>query len=182
MILKVTEPRHTISVLEENKSGVLARIAGLFSARGFNIDSLAVGETEDPAVSRMTIVVKGDEKILEQVEKQLNKLIDVIKVSDYVETPHLERDLALIKVQADKDDRSELLQIADIFRAKIVDVAADSVIVEATGDEDKITALIRMLEPFGIKEMCRTGIVAMARGGKSLTIKGQEWTKEKNHA
>ena len=184
MKLKITEPKHTISVLVENRSGVLARVAGLFSARGFNIDSLAVGETEDPSVSRMTIVVKGDENILEQVEKQLNKLIDVIKVSDYMEAPHLERDLALIKVNADKDDRSELLQITDIFRAKIVDVAADSVIVEATGDSDKIAALIQMLEPFGIKEMCRTGIVAMARGGKSLTVKEkeQEFVKEKTHA
>lgn len=165
-----TEPKHTISVLVENKSGVLARIAGLFSARGFNIDSLAVGETEDPSVSRMTIVVKGDETILEQVEKQLNKLVDIIKVSDYVTTPHLERDLALIKVAVDKRNRSELLQVVDIFRSKIVDVAPDSLIVEATGDEDKISALLGMLEPFGIKEMCRTGIVAMARGEKSLTL------------
>jgi len=168
------EPKHTISVLVENKSGVLARISGLFSARGFNIDSLAVGETEDPTVSRMTIVVKGDEKILEQVEKQLNKLVDVIKVSDYVLTPHLERDLALIKVNADKDDRSELLQVVDIFRAKIVDVGADSLIVEATGDEAKILALMEMLKPFGIKEMCRTGIVAMGRGGRSLSIVDKE--------
>ena len=168
------EPKHTLSVLVENKSGVLARISGLFSARGFNIDSLAVGETEDPTVSRMTIVVKGDENILEQVEKQLNKLVDVIKVSDYMESAHLERDLALIKVTADKHNRSELLQVVDIFRAKIVDVAPDSLIVEATGDEDKILALLGMLEPFGIKEMCRTGIVAMARGGKSLTTKQVE--------
>ncbi|OGR85418.1 MAG: acetolactate synthase small subunit [Elusimicrobia bacterium RIFCSPLOWO2_01_FULL_54_10] len=172
------EPKHTISVLVENRSGVLARISGLFSARGFNIDSLAVGETEDPTVSRMTIVVKGDERILEQVEKQLNKVIDVIKVSDYMETPHLERDLALIKVNADKRNRSELLQVVDIFRAKIVDVAPDSVIVEATGDEAKILALLEMLEPFGVKEMCRTGIVAMARGAKSLTLaEKQEKTK-----
>ena len=162
--------RHTISVLVENKSGVLARIAGLFSARGFNIDSLAVGETQDPTVSRMTIVVRGDENILEQVEKQLNKLIDIIKVSDYIQTPHLERDLALIKVKADKTNRSELMQIADVFRAKIVDVSETSVIIEATGDEDKIAALIRMLESFGIQEMSRTGIVAMARGGKSFTL------------
>ncbi len=164
----IKEEKHTISVLVENRSGVLARISGLFSARGFNIDSLAVGETEDPTVSRMTIVVKGDEKILEQVEKQLNKLIDIIKVSDYISTPHLERDLALIKVNADQDDRSELLQIVNIFRAKIVDVSSDFLIVEATGDEDKIEALIRMLEPFGIREMSRTGIVAMARGEKIL--------------
>ena len=109
--------KHTISVLVENRAGVLARISGLFSARGFNIDSLAVGETEDPSVSRMTIVVKGDEKVLEQVEKQLNKLVDVIKVSDFMNVPHIKRDLILIKVKADKSTRSELLQIVDIFRA-----------------------------------------------------------------
>lgn len=157
--------RRTISVLVENKPGVLARISGLFSARGFNIDSLAVGETEDTTVSRMTIVVRGDERILEQVEKQLNKLIDVIKVSEYSQVEHLERDLSLVKVKADKSNRSEILQIVDIFRAKIVDVSPNSVIIEITGDEDKIQALLNMLRPFGIKEVVRTGIVAMARGG-----------------
>lgn len=162
--------KHTISLLVENKFGVLARISGLFSARGYNIDSLSVGTTEDAQVSRMTIVVKGDDRVLEQVEKQLNKLIDVIKVADYQETPHLERDLALIKVSADKSTRSELVQICDIFRAKIVDVAVDSIIVEMTGDEEKIEALLRMLRPFGIKEMCRTGIVAMARGAKGISV------------
>jgi len=156
--------RHTISVLVENKPGVLARISSLFSARGFNIDSLAVGETEQRDISRMTIVVKGDEKILEQVMKQLNKLIDVIKVIDFVEQPHLERDLVLIKVNAGKGKRSEVLEIVDIFRAKIVDVASNTVIVEMTGDEEKILALVNMLKPFGIKEMVRTGIVAMGRG------------------
>ncbi len=176
---KNTELKHTISVLVENRAGVLARISGLFSARGYNIDSLAVGETQDPSVSRMTIVVKGDEGILDQVEKQLNKLIDVIKLSDYIETSHLERDLALIKVKADKNNRSELLQVVDIFRAKIVDVAPGSLIVEATGDEDKILALLDMLKPFGIIEMCRTGIVAMARGDASLTI-SEKQNKEKS--
>src|ERR1041384_4067794 len=122
----------TMSVLVENKFGVLARIATLFAARGFNIDSLAVGETEDPAVSRMTIVVRGNEQVLEQVEKQLNKLIDVIKVQNFEESPHLERDLALIKVHADKSNRSEIYQIVDIFRAKIVDVGTDTLIVEVT--------------------------------------------------
>ncbi len=164
------EQTHTLSVLVENKSGVLARVAGLFSARGFNIDSLAVGKTEDPSVSRMTIVVKGDESVLEQIEKQLNKLIDVIKICDYIATPHLERDLALIKVKANKNNRSELLQIIDIFRAKIVDVADDSLIVEVTGDEEKIAALISMVSSFGILEMSRTGIVAMARGCSILTV------------
>jgi len=156
--------RHTISVLVENKPGVLSRISSLFSARGFNIDSLAVGETEQHDISRMTIVVKGDERILEQVMKQLNKLIDVIKVTDFVEQPHLERDLVLIKVNVGKGKRSEVLEIVDIFRAKIVDVASNSVIVEMTGDEEKILALVNMLKPFGIKEMVRTGIVAMGRG------------------
>lgn len=162
--------RHTISVLVENRFGVLARIAGLFSARGYNIDTLSVGTTDDPEISRMTIVVRGDQRILDQVVKQLNKLIDIITVTDYQDTPHLERDLVLVKVTADKATRSELIQICDIFRAKIVDVAIDSIIIEMTGDEEKIEALLRMLRPFGIKETCRTGIVAMARGAKGLSI------------
>jgi acetolactate synthase I/III small subunit len=156
----------TLSVLVENKFGVLARIATLFAARGFNIDSLSVGETEDAQVSRMTIVAHGSESVLEQVEKQLNKLIDVIKVTNFADESHLQRDLALIKVKADKDSRSEIFQIVDIFRAKIVDVAAESLIVEITGDEEKILALETLLRPFGIKEMARTGIIAMARGPK----------------
>ena len=155
--------RHTVSALVENKSGVLARIATLFAARGFNIDSLTVGETEDPGVSRMTIVVNGDARILEQVEKQLNKLIDIIKVSEYSHVNHIERDLALIKIKADRTNRSEILQIVDIFRAKILDVSPESVIIEITGDEEKIQALLAMIKPFGIKEMVRTGIIAMAR-------------------
>ncbi|MFH1367918.1 MAG: acetolactate synthase small subunit [Elusimicrobiota bacterium] len=158
--------KHTISVLVENKFGVLARISTLFAARGFNIDSLSVGETENPDISRMTIVVKGDDRILEQVEKQLNKLVDVIKVFDFLETQHIERDLALIKVKADKDTRSEILQITDIFRAKIIDFSSDTIIIEMTGDEEKIEAMTNMLRPYGIKELCRTGIVAMARGEK----------------
>lgn len=169
-----TQQRHTISLLVENRFGVLARIAGLFSARGYNIDSLSVGETDDPQVSRMTIVVRGDDRILEQVQKQLNKLIDVIKVSDYISTPHLERELLLIKVSCDKQTRSELVQICDIFRAKIVDVSLDSIIIEMTGDHEKIEALIRMIRPFGVKEICRTGIVAMARGKKAIVIPEME--------
>ena len=157
--------KHTISVLVENKPGVLTRISTLFAARGYNIDSLAVGETDDPTVSRMTIVVAGDEAILEQVKKQLNKFIDVIKVSDFLNVAHIERDLILLKVRADKSVRNEIIQIVDIFRAKIVDVSANTVIIEMTGDEEKIQALINMLKPFGIKEMARTGIIAMARGG-----------------
>ena len=155
--------RHTVSALVENKAGVLARIVTLFAARGFNIDSLAVGETEDPKVSRMTIVVNGDNRILEQVEKQLNKLIDVIKVSEYSHAQHIERDLALIKVKADKKNRSEILQIVDIFRAKILDVSPETVVIEIKGDEEKILALMNMLKPFGISEMARTGIIALAR-------------------
>ncbi len=162
--------RHTISLIVENKFGVLARIAGLFSARGYNIDSLSVGTTEDPEVSRMTIVVKGDERILEQVVKQLNKLVDVIKVSDYQDVPHVERDLMLVKVAAEKVNRSELIQICDIFRAKIVDVGVDTIIAEMTGDNEKLEAFLNMMRPFGIKETCRTGIVAMARGKQGITI------------
>ena len=158
--------RHIISVLVENKFGVLARIAGLFSARGFNIDSLAVGETERQNISRMTIVVRADERILEQVMKQLNKLIDVVKVSDFLNVEHLERDLALIKIKTKKVNRSEILQIVDIFRAKIIDVSNDSLIVELTGDEEKIVAFLNILRPYGIEEMVRTGIVAIARGEK----------------
>jgi len=156
--------KHTISVMVENKSGVLARIATLFAARGYNIDSLTVGETDDPSISRMTIVVNGDEKILEQVEKQLNKLIDIIKLNDFLDVEHIERDLILVKVRADKSTRGEILQIINIFRAKIIDVSAGTVIAEMTGDEEKVNALINMLRPFGIKEMARTGVIAMARG------------------
>jgi acetolactate synthase-1/3 small subunit len=158
--------KRTIAVVVENKFGVLARIATLFAARGYNIDSLAVGETEDPAVSRMTIVASGSEAVLEQVEKQLNKLVDVIKVTSFETEPHIERDLALMKVKADKNTKSEIFQIVDIFRARIVDVSSDSLIVEITGGEDKIEALETLLKPFGIKEMVRTGIIAMARGTK----------------
>jgi acetolactate synthase I/III small subunit len=158
--------RRTISIQVENKFGVLARIATLFAARGFNIDSLAVGPTQDPTVSRMTIVASGSESVLTQVEKQLNKLVEVIKVNNFVDTPHLERDLALIKVKANKDNRSEIYQIVDIFRAKIVDVGVDTLIIEITGDEEKIEAMESLLRPFGIEEMVRTGIIAMARGRK----------------
>ena len=155
--------RHTISVLVENHPGVLARIAGLFSGRGFNIESLSVGETEDPTASRMTVVVRGDDLILEQVTKQLNKLVDVIKVSDFTKEQFIERELVLIKVNADGKSRSEILQVADIFRARIVDVAPKAVTIEATGTDDKIKALVNMLKPFGIREMARTGSVALAR-------------------
>ena len=160
--------KHTLAVLVENKSGVLSRVASLFSRRGYNIDSLAVGVTEDPEISRMTIVVHGDDHVLEQVTKQLNKLIDVIKVSDIGGDEAVERELALIKVSADVDTRSEIIQIADIFRARIVDVAPRSMTVEVTGDESKIQAIEKLLRQFGIKEMARTGKIALIRGPKKV--------------
>ena len=156
--------KHTISVLVENKFGVLARVASLFSAKGYNIDSLSVGETNDPEVSRMTIVVTGDDMILEQIVKQLRRLIDVIKVSDLTQGSFIDRELVLIKVRAEPAVRSEIINIVDIFRGKIVDVSSKSYTVEVTGDREKIDALISLLTPFGIKEVARTGKVAMARG------------------
>jgi len=160
--------KHTLAVLVENKSGVLSRVASLFSRRGYNIDSLAVGVTEDPDISRITIVVHGDDHVLEQVTKQLNKLIDVFKVSDIGADDAVERELALIKVAADVDTRSEIMQIANIFRARIVDVAPKSMTVEVTGDENKIQAIEKLLRQFGIKEMVRTGKIAMVRGPKKV--------------
>jgi acetolactate synthase I/III small subunit len=160
--------KHTLAVLVENKSGVLSRVASLFSRRGYNIDSLAVGVTEDPDISRITIVVHGDDHVLEQVTKQLNKLIDVIKVSDIGGDDAVERELALIKVSADANTRSEIIQIANIFRARIVDVAPKSMTVEVTGDESKIQAIEKLLRQFGIKELVRTGKIAMVRGSKKV--------------
>ncbi|MBW6470312.1 MAG: acetolactate synthase small subunit [Methanosarcinaceae archaeon] len=160
--------KHTLAVLVENKSGVLARVAGLFSRRGYNIDSLAVGVTEDPTISRMTIVVRGDDHVLEQVTKQLNKLIDVIRVTDLSAEESVERELALIKVTVDANNRSEIIQIADIFRARIIDVAAKSITIEVTGNEDKILGIEQLLRPFGIKEMVRTGKIALTRGVKGV--------------
>jgi len=161
--------RHIISVLVENEFGVLARVAGLFSGRGFNIESLSVAETLDPTVSRITLVTRGDDQVLEQMEKQLNKLICVIKVGDFTETEHVERELVLIKVKADERNRGELANIVDIFRAKIIDVSRETYIVEITGAEDKVKALIELLRPLGILEIVRTGKVAMFRGTRLLT-------------
>jgi acetolactate synthase-1/3 small subunit len=167
-----TEPRkHTIAVLVENKFGVLSRVAGLFSARGYNIESLSVGETVDPVVSRMTIVVRGDEFVIEQVMKQLHKLIDVIKVSDLTDDSHVERELVLIRVNAEPQHRAEVLRIADIFRAKVIDVTPLSFVLEATGDEGKLEAMIELLRPMGIQELVRTGKVAIARGPKTRAKK-----------
>ena len=157
-----------ISVLVENKFGVLAKIAGLFSGRGFNIDSLCVGETLDPSVSRMTIVTRGDDRILEQVNKQLNRLIDVIKVQDFTEQAHVDRELVLVKVSAPAKSRAQVMEIADIFRAKIVDVCPDTLTIEVTGDQGKINALIDLLQAHDIKELVRTGRVAIARGSQPL--------------
>jgi acetolactate synthase-1/3 small subunit len=157
--------RHTVSVLVENKSGVLARISTLFAARGFNIDSLSVSETESSGISKMTIVVKGEGSILEQVTKQLNKLVDVIKVNDFDNIECVERGLALIKINMTKSSRDEIIKLAGIFKAKVVDMSQDSIITEITGDEDKINAFIKMVIPYGIKETCRTGFAALSRSG-----------------
>jgi acetolactate synthase-1/3 small subunit len=159
--------KHTIAVLVENKFGVLSRVAGLFSARGYNIESLSVGETLDPSVSRMTLVVTGDEFVIEQVTKQLHKLIDVIKVSDLTDDDHVERELMLIRVNAEPQHREEILRTADIFRAKVVDVTPVSFTLEATGDAAKLEALVELLRPMGIQELVRTGKVAIARGPKA---------------
>ena len=161
--------RHTLSVLVENKPGVLVRIAGLFARRGFNIDSLAVGPTEHADLSRITIVVNCDEHPLEQVTKQLNKLINVLKIVELEAGVTVERELILIKVRADTDSRSKVLETVQLFRAKVVDVALDVITVEATGNRDKLDALIRMLEPFGIKELVQSGMVAIGRGSRSIT-------------
>lgn len=157
--------RHTISVLVENKFGVLSRVSGLFSGRGFNIESLSVGETIDPAVSLMTIVTTGDDQIIEQITKQLNKLIDIIKVVDFIDIDHVEREMVLIKVAPKKSDKTEVLKLAEIFRGRIVDSGTSTFTVEITGDEKKIAAFIELIRPFGVKEFVRTGKVAIAREG-----------------
>lgn len=159
--------RHTLSVIVENRPGVLTRVAGLFSRRGYNIESLAVGNTENPASSRMTIVVDGDDRIIEQVTKQLHKLIDVLKITDITVEEYVDRELILIKVSADANARAEIMQIVDIFRARIVDIGKKSLVIEATGDEGKINAITNALRPFGIKELVRTGKVAMVRSQKA---------------
>jgi len=163
--------RHTMAVLVKDHPGVLARVASLFTRRGFNIESLAVGHTEETGISRMTIVIKGDDRILEQMTKQLNKLIDVIRVKDISPQNSVERELAFIKVStASLLIRSEVMQTVDIFRAKVVDVNSQIITIETTGTEDKINALIELLRPFGIKEVVRTGKIALSRG--SVTTSG----------
>ncbi len=156
--------RHTISVLVENEFGVLSRVAGLFSGRGFNIESLTVAETLDPTASRMTIVTTGNDQIVEQILKQLNKLVSVIKVVNLTGVDTVDRELVLIKVNAEPETKPEVLRLVDIFRAKIVDVAPRCYTIEMTGDEEKINALLQLLKPIGIREIVRTGRVAIARG------------------
>jgi acetolactate synthase-1/3 small subunit len=164
-----TTTRHTLSVLVENKPGVLARVSALFSRRGFNIESLAVGPTEHPTVSRMTIVVTVEDLPLEQVTKQLNKLVNVLKIVELEPGNSVQRELLLVKVKADLATRSHVLETVQLFRAKVVDVASDAVTVEATGTKDKLDALVRVLEPFGIRELVQSGMVAVGRGSRSMT-------------
>ena len=167
--------RHTIAVLVENRPGVLAQVAGLFTRRGFNIESLAVGHTEENNISRMTIIVEGDERALEQITKQLNKLIDVIRVRDIFPSNSVERELALIKVNTNSlANRSEIIQMVDIFRAKIIDVNSQMMTIETTGTEDKVNALIELLKPFGLKEVARTGKIALFRGSKSASLSNKK--------
>jgi len=160
---------HTLSVLVENKPGVLARIAVLFARRGFNIDSLAVGPTEHPQISRMTIVVNVDEQPLEQVTKQLNKLVNVLKIVELDPAQSVQRELLLVKVKADAESRSHVLETVQLFRAHVVDVAPEAVTIEATGSSEKLNALLKVLEPFGIRELVQSGMVAVGRGPRSMT-------------
>ena len=161
--------KHTISVLVENRPGVLARVSGMFSRRGFNIESLAVGPTEVSDVSRMTIVVDAASAPLEQVTKQLNKLVNVLKIVELEESAAVQRELWLVKVSADPATRAQVIEIASVFRAKVVDVDHESVVIEATGSTEKLEALIRVLEPFGIRELVQSGLVAVGRGARSMT-------------
>lgn len=158
--------QHTVAVLVENHFGVLARVAGLFSARGFNIDSLTVGETQDPEVSRMTVVANGDDRVVEQIMKQLNKLVDVIRVEDLSSREMIARELVLIKIGANTSNRNDIMHVVNTFRAKIVDVSPDSLTIEVTGSEGKIDAMLELLRPFDLKEVVRTGQIAMARRGE----------------
>lgn len=162
------EKKHVLSVLVKNSSGVLSRVSGLFSRRGYNIDSLTVGRTENESISRMTITLMGDDDILEQVKKQLNKLEDVIKVIDLNQENSVYRELVLIKVKADAQDRAAINEIVNIFRSKIIDLSTDTLTIELTGDESKISALIKLMEDYGIQELVRTGVTALERGDKTI--------------
>ena len=164
--------KHVITALVQNQPGVLAHVAGMFAARGFNIDSLVVGRTEDPVLSRMTIVVIGDDRILEQVRKQLGKLVPVVKIRDFSDATYVERDLLLVRVHTPPDKRSEVVELVSLFRGRVVDVARTSLMIELSGPEDKLEAFIDLLRPYGIRELARTGVIAMGRGtqnGSSAT-------------
>ena len=165
---------HTLTVLVENHPGVLARVSGLFARRGYNIESLAVSVTDKPEISRMTLVVGGDHRVLEQITKQLNKLVEVIKVVDYSETAAVERELALIKVNSEPKDRGEIMQIVEIFRGRIIDMSDKTFIIEVTGSPDKMDKITALLENYGIRELVRTGIIAMARGSKTASRSGRD--------
>jgi acetolactate synthase-1/3 small subunit len=162
----MTEDKHVLSILVDNQPGVLSRIAGLFSGRGYNIESLCVAETMDPSVSRFTIVTKANAPLVEQINKQLNKLINVIKVNELTGSPYVGRELVLIKVKAKPESRAEILRIVDIFRGKVVDVGQDHYTIEVTGDEGKVAAILTLLKPIGIKEIARTGAIALYREPK----------------
>ena len=168
-IMAQLSQRHTITILVENHAGVLARVTGLFARRGYNIESLAVSVTDKPEISRITILVGGDHQVLEQITKQLNKLVEVLKVVDYTETAAVERELALIKVNAEPKDRSEIMQIVEIFRGRIIDMSDRTFIIEVTGSTDKLDKITGLLDTYGIRELVRTGIIAMARGAKTAT-------------
>ena len=164
---------YTLSVLVENHPGVLAQISGLLSGRGFNIRSIAAGETEDPTITRIIMVVAGDDRIIDQVKKQLNRLVEVIRVTDLTGIPSVNRELALVKVSSTVSRRAKVFQIVDVFRAKVVDIAHKSLIVEVTGELEKVEALIEMLKPFGIKEIVRTGEISIARGENAVEKEGE---------
>ena len=172
MIVAQLQQKHTITALVENSPGVLARVAGLFARRGYNIESLSVSTTDKVEISRMTIVVGGDHRVLEQITKQLNKLIEVIKVVDYTETEAVERELCLIKVNAEAKDRAEIMQIVEIFRGRIIDMSEKTFIIEVTGSPDKMDKITHLLDNYGIRELVRTGIIAMARGAKTASRAG----------
>ena len=166
--------KHVISALVQNEPGVLAHVAGMFAARGFNIDSLVVGRTEDPGQSRMTIVVIGDTRVLEQVRKQLGKIVTVVKVRDFADVDYIERDLMLIRVHTTPEQRGEIIQLVGLFRGHVVDVARTSVVVELSGPEEKLEAFIDLVRPYGIRELARTGIIAMQRGEQKKATSGGE--------
>ena len=166
--------KHVISALVQNEPGVLANVAGMFAARGFNIDSLVVGRTEDPALSRMTIVVIGDDKVLEQVRKQLGKIVPVVKVRDFQDVSYVERDLMLLRVHAPAEKRTEVMGLCNLFRARVVDVARNSLMAELSGTEDKLEAFTDLVRPYGIRELARTGVIAMPRGQQKTAADKEE--------